>query len=314
MRRLNLNSIGRSIGQQWQGFWFASAGPEALAFCRILFFAIVAWQYARNDFSAWGDVDPVFWKPVLLFRVLELPLLSTTTLATMQVVWKLALVSSCLGFLTRISTWIAGGLGLYLLGLINCFGKIGHQHQAVVLVLGVLALSRCGDAWSLDALWKPSRDRRRHLDLVECGAYTWPIRLTWLIFVTIFFAAGIYKLRASQIAWVNSDNLANLLIRAHYGMENVWNRLGLDVARHRWLCRLIAATALGLEVICPLALVSRHARRIIIPALFLMQAGIFVLMGTSFMVYLGLYAFWIPGLYSIGDQRDARKVSLGVPR
>jgi hypothetical protein len=231
MVRPGVMSAMRSIRQGWQQYWFEPTGPAALGLCRIVFYATLALCFARFDASEWGHVDPVFWKPITLFRLFDLPLLSPHLLTVLQTIWKIALVTSCLGIWTRVSTWIAWGLGIYLLGLPCCFGKISHKHQTVVLVLGIMALSRCGDAWSLGARWKRTRPQSRQLEISACGGYTWPVRLTRAIFISVFFAAGLYKLRTSQLAWVTSDNLANVLIRAHYGMENVWNTLGLAEAK-----------------------------------------------------------------------------------
>lgn len=284
------------LGEKWRRFWFAVNDPSDLAICRILFFAIVAYLCWNIDFVARAEVDEVFWMPILLFKVYQLPLFSATTIAALALIWKGALLTSCVGLFTRFSTLVSWLLGVYLLGMVNCFGKISHQSQMIVIILAIMALARCGDAFSLDRLWLRWIRKEPELDdeLCDGGIYSWPGRLAHVVFISVFFAAGVAKLRTSGLSWAFSDNMANVLIAAQYGTENVWNRLGPWIAQHAWLCQAMALSSLLLELAAPLALFSRRARPVLIGGLFLMQTGIFIFMGTNFTLYLAGYAFWVP--------------------
>src|SRR5207249_2194720 len=78
------------------------------------------------------------------------------------------------------------------------------------------------------------------------------------------------------------------------GNDDPLTSWGLSVAQHGWLCRLLAAVTIAIEVGFPLALISRRARWILVPAELGMQIGIRVLMGPSFEQFVICYLFWVP--------------------
>src|SRR5580704_7755962 len=96
----------------------------------------------------------------------------------------------------------AAGLCFFLLGLPSCFGKIHHLDGFPVLLLGILALSRCADALSVDRALRSSRalpSGREMRSKPEARAevswqYGWPLRLGQTLFLLVFFAAGCAKL------------------------------------------------------------------------------------------------------------------------
>ena len=279
----------------WMRFWFEPVGPLNLGFCRILFFGAFFLFYLRSDFSAWGEVSESFWMPVGIFKVLPLSALSGSLLVAMQTIWKISLALSCIGIFTRPSTITSFVLGMYLLGLPQSFGKIQHNDALVVIVLGIMALSRCGDAYSIDQLMWRGRQRGGSSSerLRASGEYTWPVRAVWVTFALIFFAAGVSKLRHSGLEWIFSDNMATLLIRS---VEDAYALLpwGVYLTQYSWLPQLLAAGTVAIEISYPLALFSRKARWIIVPSVFFMQIGIWVFLGPPFPEFLICNLFWVP--------------------
>src|SRR5215813_841700 len=148
----------KSIRHQWIRFWFEPSKPTNLGFCRFLFFSGLLYIYAYQDTSAWADVSEVFWMPIPLFSHLHLIVLPGYLLYTFDTIWKISLGLSAVGFLTRTSTIVACLLGICLLGLPNNFGKTHHSDAIVVLVMGIMAVSYCGDGWSIDRLIRIYRD------------------------------------------------------------------------------------------------------------------------------------------------------------
>src|SRR5215218_8113551 len=147
------------VREWWMRFWFEPVGPLNLGLCRILFFGAFFLFYLQSDFSGWGEVSESFWMPVGIFKILHLSALSGGLLVAMQTIWKISLALSCIGIFTRPSTITSFVLGMYLLGLPQNFGKIQHNDALVVIVLGIMALSRCGDAYSIDRLMWRGRQR-----------------------------------------------------------------------------------------------------------------------------------------------------------
>jgi hypothetical protein len=286
------------LRERWIRFFFKPVEPRNLGLCRVLFFGAFFLFYLPQDFSAWAYVGDSFYYPIVLFEILSLPVLPSALLVIIQGVWKVSLALSCFGLFTRVSTMSSVFLGIYLLGLGNNFGKQYQNETLVIISIGILALSRCGDAYSIDRLIRRWRHRSY---LTEerpqiSGEYTWPVRAIWVMFALIFFASGVSKLRHSGLEWIFSDNMAIAFITAQYHVSNVdpLTSWGLYLAQHAWLLHLVAAGTIVLEVSYPLALFSSKARWVIVPSVFFMLVGVRLLLGPTFDQYLICHLFWVP--------------------
>ncbi len=289
---LTLNAR-RGVGAYFYDLFFAPTTPAALGFCRMLFFGLMLWFHWSVDFTVWGSLPRSFDNnPFPLFDVLHLPIGSVKTLAIFEGFWKFSLALACLGLFTRISTTAAFVLSLYVLGVPHNFGKAGHGDGILVLASGILALSRCGDAWSLDRLIRSYRAGPPVMWDAPSGEYNWPIKCVWLLTSLVFFAAGVAKLRASGLAWVTSDNMANMLLQHHYKSDPIvgWGKL---IANYPLLCKTMAGGTLLLELLFPLAMFNRWLRWILVSGMFLAQVGIALLMGVVFTQFMFVYVFWI---------------------
>lgn len=234
--------------------------------------------------------------PIGFFSLLRLPLLDGGVLMALDVVWKVALGLSCLGLYTRASTVTAFLLSLYLLGLPQNFGKIHHESGLVLLVLAVLALSRCGDALSLDCMLADARGSAGHRSSGESSSeYTWPIQLARVSVVAVFFAAGVSKMSAAGLRWAFSDNLSNLLVLHHYTFDPPIE-LGLALARYPVLAQGLALIVLVGEFGAPMALFSRRLRPLWAAAMAAMLVGFELFLGFAPWVYASTFVFWIPWL------------------
>jgi hypothetical protein len=255
----------------------------------VLFFGAVFVLYLAYDVSPWSDVAEVFWLPIPLFDYLHVKVLSPRMAQILQNLWKVVLVLSCVGLFTRLSTFTSFALGLHLMGLPQNFGKTHHQDAILVIVMGILALSRCGDSWSIDKLiWKRRFSNGPHTTQPRVsGDYRWPVRLVQVLITLIFFGAGISKIRHSGLEWVFSDNLRYLLLER----SKQW---GLKVPQYSWLCKLLAGATVVGELFFPLVIFSRIARLILVPGMFMIQIGIILLMGINFKQFMICYLFWVP--------------------
>ena len=283
-------SMGVDVIDRWRRFWFAESSATNLAVCRVLFYAGVLLFYLLEDFTAWGSVSQAFWIPLPLFSVLHLKPLAPASLAMLQAIWWIALAMSAVGLLTRLSMATSFALGAYLLGLPHNFGQTYHFDALLVIAMGVLMCSSAGDALSIDA-W-----RGGHAPPPKSGEYTWPIKMIWVAMSLVFFAAGVAKIRYGGLEWILSSHLSILLMRALYHVSDAdpVTTAGLWIARQHGLSRLLAAAALTIEVGFPLALVSRRARVVFVPAAFAMLIGIRMLMGPTFGGFLIANVFWVP--------------------
>ena len=277
------------VRSRWDAFWFEPSTPTGLAICRVLFFGAFLLYFLRIDYRELGDVPPHSWRAVWPFAQLGISLPSDATLNVLQWLWRGSMFAACIGFAWRWASLAAFILGLYLVGLPENVASINHSDAIVVLGLGVMALSRAADALSVDALLERTANNPAN----RSAEYTWPIRAMWVVFVTIYFAAGVTKLATSGLAWITSDNLANLLMLAPVTGSPL-TLLGQAIGRHRVLSSALAALSVVIELSMPLVLVSQRARRILVPSVFAMQFSIRALMGPGFTEFFVCGLFWIP--------------------
>ena len=246
---------------------------------------------ARPELAFWPTLPVSFGFPAPALGVLPLWLPSRGVLEGLEWLWLASLATSALGLFTRGSTATAFGLGAYLLWIPHNFGKLHHGDSVLILALGILACARAGDAFSLDAL------RSRRSPGVRSGDYRWPLRMLRVLIAIVLVEAGLSKLLAGGVGWAASDNLSLMLVKANYrayvGVAPV-SSLGLELARHEGLCRLLAGATLLLELGHPVALVSRRAAAVLVPTGFTLLAAFFLLVVPAFYALLCCFVFWIP--------------------
>jgi hypothetical protein len=296
-----------SLRQRWNHFWFQAASPDNLGLCRIVLFGTMflyymimprlfpSWGYLEN-FVPWGSVSRVFWSPVWLISVLHLPPASTEVLETVQIAWRASLLFSCVGLFTRVSTAISFGFGLYLFGVAASFGRIHHTEHILIFSFLIMACSRCGDAWSIDALIRKAKAPAIPETREMSGEYTWPVRLIWVVIALIYFAAGISKLRHSGFEWITSDSMSNYLISHayHISVTDPLTSWGPALTRTVVIPKMLAAFGMILELALPIALFSRRARWVLAPSVALMQLGVAVLLGPNFYQITICQLLWVP--------------------
>lgn len=283
--------IGRIVNR-WTRFWFEPTPPTDLALSRLAFYGLLFAYYLPVSQAGFGSIPTSWREPIWIFQRLHLPFFSDDLLQLLVAMWKAALLLSCVGFVTRISTAIAFVLGAYLIGLPYNFGKTDHMTALVLFTLGIMALSHSGDAWSVDAFIRRRFTRRP--PPAPSGEYRWPVRAVWMTMALVFLGAGVAKLAAGGLAWITSEHFAISLVQQHYGPNPPAVKWGLFVARTPWLAHTFAAFAILIELSAPLALFSRRLRWVIPPALFGLQLGIAVLMNVWFTRFFFVYVFWIP--------------------
>ena len=284
-----------ALASAWRRFWFSPVTPTNLGVARCLFFLGLALFYFPHDFSGWGSVSPALFQPIWLFDSFRIPVLSEDLLRIVQITWKAALLSSAIGFMTRPSMAISAILGTYLLGLGHNFGQTYHFDAILVLAFWILAFSRAGDAWSVDAL----RHAAQHRDVAgppPSPEYHWPVQLILVAFSLVFCAAGIAKLRGSGLQWIFSNHLAILLDRVQYHISDAdpvlpWSS---TVARIPGAAMMMAFSTIFFESLYPIALFSRRLRPLFVLGGIFLILGIRAMMGPTFENFLLINFFWVP--------------------
>ncbi len=282
-------TMSTRIRRVWNQLWFQPWGPENLGLTRALVSGLFLWSHLSWDFSHWLQVSDAFWLPVPLIHALGIDIPSTPFVQSLQRIFFVALTLGFIGLFSRAAFAVTFLSGLYLFGMRQSFGFVEPAEGHFFIMFGIFAMSRCGDAFSLDRLVRRLRSRTDYVSKeVARGTYAWPVRLMQLVFVSVFFAGGIAKLRLGGPEWFLSDNLALTVQVIDLGPLSHW------LAGHVFLGQVLSIGALALELLSPLTLFSRRARIVILPCLFFMQVGFAVTMRATFRTFFLTYAFWIP--------------------
>lgn len=274
---------------------FAPAAPEPLGLCRFGLFALLFAFYLPLDFAAFGDLPPLLIHPISVFRVFHIPIAPPAVLDALQWAWKASLLLAAVGFRTRPACVAALLLGTYLLAVPQNVGRVFHDDALLVFVFAVFAFSRSGAAWSVDA-WLARR--RGEPPAAPSGEHRWPLVAGQVVLSCVFFAAGFSKLKNGGLAWVFSDHLSTVLVKQVYNSDP-WFRWGLWIARHEALAQAMAAATLLIELGYPLALFSRRARWVLVPAMAAAQIGIRAIMGPAFWPFLVCNVLWLPAMFPL---------------
>ena len=273
----------------WQDFWFAPGSPVWLGAQRAFYCGVIFANVLLERRSRFLELSGLFQQPSFPLRGLPLP--GPRAGLFLELIWKFSLLTACLGLATRCSLLAAACLSFYWFSLPNQFGVQHHRNHLTVQVLFLLALSSCGDAFSLDQLLSNS-------PTPPCsGQYTWPARLICLSLCAMFCAAGWSKIRWSGPGWVRS--LPLYLVRAlclPYDARPL-SRHNLKLARQRLLCQLGAGGVLALECLCPLgllALLPGHPGFLLFPmGILVALGGIRYLLGPAFLNVAAAHIFWL---------------------
>ena len=147
--------------------------------------------------------------------------------------------------------------------------------EVSIQALIVLAISPCDAAWRLGA---PSTLPP------DAPDFRWPVVLIRFSLAQIYLIAGWSKLARVGPQWATSDNLRRwLVLFSESDISVVFNSLGPWIAAHPALCGVVAVGALALDLSFVLAVFSRRARMVLVPAALAMHAGIALSMNIVFL-------------------------------
>ena len=288
-----------SVWKACAKYWLPRSDARVLAGFRILFYGWHFVLFLSWKFWLFGLYPQEMYSPRGFFAFFHLPSADVSTLRYLEALMKGAILFSAFGFLTPLSTMLAFLSSFYVIGVRFNYHYVHWANALSVIVMGILCLAPTAAVWSVDS-WIMTKLRGRKIALSIDADFGWPIRLIQLMWVMVFFAAGLSKLREGGLNWVTSDTLSNYLVENQYtfryradAIGSMW--LASWVASQRWLCHVAAGLAVFLEITSPLALFSYHLRRIIVPAIFLLQVGIHFLLYQNFLqFYFPIYFAWIP--------------------
>jgi predicted DCC family thiol-disulfide oxidoreductase YuxK len=198
----------RLLRHRVQQFFTVTTHPLNLAVFRIVFFASFFLSIDPGQVVWFSQLpEQLQFAPSGWGGLLEILPLSPPWAWSASQLCRLFALTALIGLRTRTSALLTAILGIYVLGIPQFFGKVNHYHHLIWFAL-VLAASRCGDAFSIDAVtaaWKRA-DRREIEPPGPAQSYALPLRWVWLLMGVIYFFPGFWKLALSGFDWAFSDN------------------------------------------------------------------------------------------------------------
>jgi hypothetical protein len=197
----------QTLRSRIRDFFFAEEVPYTLAIMRItlpmvlLIAVVLRWPYVRVLYSTDGASAPMWTN----FGHLNLfPVPSATIAVALYGVLVLTLVTTSLGWMTRLSLAITTFLYTYF-SLLDAITTLTKYNVIALHALLLLSFSGCGSVWSVDA-WLKGR-RSPWPGLIERPKFAvWPRKLMVILLGVIYVGAAVTKMHTQ--AYFSGDQMA----------------------------------------------------------------------------------------------------------
>jgi hypothetical protein len=215
----------------------------------------------------------------------------------LELVWIVTFGAGLLaliGLFTNLSLIILTIGSVYLQSVAYSFGDFHHREAAMMIALGVLALSPSGRVLSVDRLWRARRTGGDHSATVlqETSRFAaWPIQTIQWFFVLMYLSAVLHKLIFTGTDWVNGFTLQAHLIQD--GLR--WGSpLALMLAEQHSLVYLLQVFTILFQATFALAVLYPRLRWIYVPLGLGFHLGILLTLKAPFYQWMALYVVFIP--------------------
>jgi hypothetical protein len=262
------------------GWWFPSIGRGRIAALRLIAYAFIPVDVLVT--TGWvgrhGDVGAILYRPLLLARVLHLPV-PTPTIVTVARLALLAAAAVALGAgftrsdrAVRVSGVTVAAMYLWWMLIAMSYGKVDHVRFGFLLLLFVL----------------PTVGAARLGDRTPSAAAGWAVRVTQVAAVATYFLAAWAKVRIGGWGWVNGATLAWAIVR-----RGTWfSEWMLHVP---WFLRTVQWFMLIGEIASPLLFaVRRRTQMAVVCALYVFHVVTFASISIIFLPHLVALASFLP--------------------
>ena len=304
------NSTAGRLARHWDALFFPAGSALNLAMARIFVAATALWVVLSRDLPATSGLPQAFWSGVthpMRWRYLLFPGHESLE-RVLQGIAIVALILTLVGVWPRICSTIAGLLLYHLAPLETIFWNPNPYLRGLTIpVLALLALcaSPCGNAL---ALWRPASQKD---EAALPWEYAWPVRFIQMELCFIYLFSGYSKLVDVGLLWLSPEFIRLWLVALGQNLQTqVFHSLGPWLAEHLWLCGAMGAGSLLLELAFPAVLFSRTAKRVLVPAAFLMHVGIMFAFNIT-ILFLPLFVVFV-NWAALGKRRATREGSAAV--
>jgi DoxX len=281
----------------------ATASSLDLGVMRCWVFGALFVHYVRHDFAAFAQLPAVLWRPPSWLSSVSMEVFEPSRLTALHLAWLVLLAFACIGLWVRISSLGALLVGVILLWFENTIAYANAKDVLIIWAMYALAVLSTPDQFSVDRVLFRRRFENAPREAGHDDREFAAILFVRVMLALMFSCAALSKLRTSGIHWGTDGTLANLFA----AKALTWDRsprvpgLAEALAGHPLWCDVLARGILLLELSAPLVLISVWARRLVAPALFMMLASFWVVLGISFPMTMVCFVFFL----RFGDEMES---------
>jgi hypothetical protein len=253
----------QSLASRWSELWFAPAAPTNLAVGRMITAATALWVVlSRPMLPSLLTFPRAMWSTVPEERLIRFLLVFDPRIE--QALWIVLHIVLTLTLFGVASRWMALGSALlmYHFAPLETIFRTGNPYlrgfTIPTLALLIVGASASGGAFMRRARSHPEWASWQH---------RWPLTLIQCLFCFLYAAAAYSKLFMTGVAWMHASNIRNYLLAIHQALDIRPPALGLWIADFPLLCAAIGVGGITIEFAFPLVMVSRIARRILVPTM-----------------------------------------------
>ncbi len=236
-------------GTRLRDWWFQPEPYARVAILRsviYLFVILDIWRFV-NDVVPKGYVPADLYRPLLIPRILQLPTPNPMIVHTLEVVLIVGCVAAAAGFLPRLAGWAVALAFTWWLFVDMSYGKVDHDHLALLVALYVLPTV---GARSPSTLWPPRFQTRGWRDLTRTEAAGWALRCIQVAVVATYFLSAWAKIRVGGWHWPTGATFAWAVDR-----RGTW--LADPAMDYPWVLVAGQWTLISAEALSPLVFVLR---------------------------------------------------------
>lgn len=218
-----------------------------------------------------GPLEGVLYRPLLIGRILPLPVPTPLVVTVLQVGLVVAAAVAAVGRLPRAAGAVVFALYLEWMVIAFSYGKVDHDRFALLVALALL----------------PSVGMARWRDSAGDERVGWALRCIQVAVVLTYFLAAMAKLRYGGLEWVNSATLTRAVMRR----GTVVGDLLLD------LPGVLQAAQWGLmtfELLSPLMLVQGRIGRVFLAGALALHVVTYTTITISFLPHVMCLLAFLP--------------------
>jgi hypothetical protein len=255
--------------------WLFAPMPLArVAALRLVVFAFVVVDVLLLHTSGWyhGYADPVWYQPLLVGRLLDLPAATVALVEALKWGCVLAALLAMYGRYPRTLGWTVAICWTWYQYVAFSYGKVDHDRADFVVALALLPTVGMAHL----------SDRRRS----EAAGFA--LRGVQLAAIATYFLSSWAKLRFGGLEWVNSATMVRAVMRR----GTPWARWLLDVP---WTLHWFQWVLMAAELTAPLIfLLSERWRRRVVLGWFVFHAMTYGAITIAFWPHLVMMLAFLP--------------------